>query len=72
MPILMKRIVNILLKTKMKIIVSFSGGKDSHACLIEAANKYGADRIEAVFCDTGWEHPLTYEHVKSVCEQLNV
>jgi tRNA(Ile)-lysidine synthase TilS/MesJ len=39
----------------MKIIVSFSGGKDSHACLIEAVKKYGADKIEAVFCDTGWE-----------------
>ena len=38
----------------MKIIVSFSGGKDSQACLIQAANKYGADKIEAVFCDTGW------------------
>lgn len=33
----------------MKIIVSFSGGKDSQACLIQAANKYGADKIEAVF-----------------------
>lgn len=41
----------------MKIIVSFSGGKDSQACLIQAANKYGVDKIEAVFCDTGWEHP---------------
>lgn len=30
----------------MKIIVSFSGGKDSQACLIQAANKYGADKIE--------------------------
>ena len=37
----------------MKIIVSFSGGKDSQACLIQATNKYGADKIEAVFCDIG-------------------
>lgn len=37
----------------MKIIVSFSGGKDSQACLIQSARQYGADRIEAVFCDTG-------------------
>lgn len=41
----------------MKIIVSFSGGKDSQACLIQAVNQYGADNVEAVFCDTGWEHP---------------
>lgn len=56
----------------MKILVSFSGGKDSQACLIQAANNYGADKIEAVFCDTGWEHPDTYQHIHDVCKQLNV
>ena len=56
----------------MKIIVSFSGGKDSQACLIQATNKYGADKIEAVFCDTGWEHPDTYQHISNVCKQLDV
>ena len=56
----------------MKIIVSFSGGKDSQACLIQAVNKYGADKIEAVFCDTGWEHPDTYQHITDVCSLLNV
>ena len=40
----------------MKILISFSGGKDSQACLIKAAHEYGSDKIEAVFCDTGWEH----------------
>lgn len=56
----------------MKIIVSFSGGKDSQACLIQAAEQYGADRIESVFCDTGWEHPDTYQHITDVCHQLGV
>lgn len=56
----------------MKIVVSFSGGKDSQACLIQAANKYGADKIEAVFCDTGWEHPITYQHIRDVCSKLGV
>lgn len=56
----------------MKIIVSFSGGKDSQACLIQAAKQYGADKIEAVFCDTGWEHPETYQHIRNVCQLLNV
>ena len=56
----------------MKIIVSFSGGKDSQACLIQAVNQYGADKIEAVFCDTGWEHPDTYQHINDVCSLLNV
>jgi len=56
----------------MKIIVSFSGGKDSHACLIKAVKEYGADKIEAVFCDTGWEHPETYKHIEYVVKELGV
>lgn len=56
----------------MKIIVSFSGGKDSQACLIYAAKNYGAKNIAAVFCDTGWEHPDTYKHITSVCNQMQV
>ena len=56
----------------MKIIVSFSGGKDSQACLIQACKEFGAKNIEAVFCDTGWEHHLTYEHVKNVTQSLGV
>ncbi len=56
----------------MKIIVSFSGGKDSHACLINAVNEYGADKVEAVFCDTGWEHPDTYKHIDYVVKQMAV
>jgi 3'-phosphoadenosine 5'-phosphosulfate sulfotransferase (PAPS reductase)/FAD synthetase len=43
----------------MKIIVAYSGGKDSQASLLWAVEKYGADNIEALFCDTGWEHPVT-------------
>ena len=56
----------------MKVIVSFSGGKDSQACLIQACKEFGAENIEAVFCDTGWEHHLTYEHVKNVTDSLGV
>lgn len=32
---------------------------------------YGV-QVEAVFCDTGNEHPLTYRHINKVCEQLGV
>lgn len=56
----------------MKILVSFSGGKDSQVCLIKAVNDYGKDKVTAVFCDTGWEHSVTYEHIHSVCNQLGV
>lgn len=56
----------------MKILVFYSGGKDSQASLIWAVNKYGVDRCEAVFCDTGWENPVTYEHIRTTTEQLGV
>ena len=56
----------------MRILVSFSGGKDSQAALIHTVEKYGCDKVEAVFCDTGWEHPWTYEHVAQVANQLHV
>lgn len=56
----------------MKILVFYSGGKDSQACLIKASKDYGSDKIQAVFCDTGWEHPLTYDHIKTTTSQLGV
>ena len=56
----------------MKVLVSWSGGKDSQACLIWAVEKYGAKNLEAVFCDTGWEHEKTYRHVKFITESLGV
>ncbi len=56
----------------MKVIVAYSGGKDSQACLIWAALKYGCDKIEAVFCDTNWENPITYQHIISTTLDLGV
>lgn len=56
----------------MKIIVSFSGGKDSQACLIHACIEFGNKNVTAVFCDTGWEHEITYFHVESVARKLGV
>mgnify|MGYP003433590116 FL=1 len=56
----------------MKTIVSFSGGKDSQACLIHACKEFGAKNVTAVFCDTGWEHHLTYQHIQKVVTILGV
>lgn len=56
----------------MKVIVSWSGGKDSQACLIWAVEKYGANNVTAVFCDTGWEHEVTYRHVDFICSAIQV
>lgn len=55
-----------------RVIVSFSGGKDSQAALLFAVEKYGKDNVEAVFCDTGWEHPDTYTHIQQVVDQLQI
>lgn len=43
----------------MKIIVTFSGGKDSLAALLWVRNNMTTNFI-AVFCDTGWESEITY------------
>lgn len=56
----------------MKVFVQFSGGKDSQACLIQACDSYGSQNVTAIFCDTCWEHILTYEHIQSVVKTLGV
>jgi len=56
----------------MKIIVQFSGGKDSLACLLWAINTYKKENIIAIFCDTGIESPKTYQHIKEVIDRLQV
>lgn len=55
-----------------KVIVMWSGGKDSQACLIHSVKKYGAKNVLAVFCDTGWEHEITVSHVSDVCRHMDV
>jgi 3'-phosphoadenosine 5'-phosphosulfate sulfotransferase (PAPS reductase)/FAD synthetase len=56
----------------MKILVAFSGGKDSLASLIWTVKEFGLNKTEAIFCDTGWEHELTYEHIQDVVAQIGV
>ncbi len=56
----------------MKILIFYSGGKDSQASLIWAIKEYGIKNCEAVFCDTGWENPVTYQHIQDTTKQLGV
>lgn len=56
----------------MKVIVQYSGGKDSQASLIWAVLKYGSNNVIAQFSDTKWENPITYEHIKKTTKQLGV
>lgn len=56
----------------ISVVVPVSGGKDSQACLMLALREYPADKILALFCDTGFEHPLTYAHVQQLTQQQGV
>lgn len=55
---------------KTPIIVPISGGKDSQATLILALNT-GCKTIP-IFNDTGWEHPLTYRHLRYLEKTLSI
>ena len=48
----------------MKNIASFSGGKDSTAMILHLIEQ--DIEFEAIFSDTGWEHPWTYKYVREV------
>ena len=48
----------------IRVVVPVSGGKDSQACLKLAIQQYPRDEVLGLFCDTKFEHPLTYEHVE--------
>ncbi len=43
-------------------IVQFSGGKDSTALVLWAREHFG-NAFTPLFCDTGWEHPLTLGYI---------
>lgn len=55
----------------MKTIVTFSGGKDSLAALLYVRNNI-TKNFEVVFCDTGWEHSLTYNYIKEIESKLDI
>jgi 3'-phosphoadenosine 5'-phosphosulfate sulfotransferase (PAPS reductase)/FAD synthetase len=49
----------------VKVIVSFSGGKDSTWMLLEMIRR-GEHIDEVVFFDTGWEYPQMLRHVAKI------
>ena len=55
----------------MKVIVTYSGGKDSQASLLWTLEHLTRTPL-VMFCDTGWEHPLTYKHVRETTEALGL
>jgi 3'-phosphoadenosine 5'-phosphosulfate sulfotransferase (PAPS reductase)/FAD synthetase len=57
---------------KYMCIVPVSGGKDSQACLKMAIEEFGSDNVLGFFCDTKFEHPKTYVHVKYMSKLYGV
>lgn len=51
-------------------IVSVSGGKDSTALLLLALERQ-TENLQAVFADTGHEHPQTYEYIAYLNEKVH-
>jgi 3'-phosphoadenosine 5'-phosphosulfate sulfotransferase (PAPS reductase)/FAD synthetase len=46
-----------------QVVVPISGGKDSQACLKLALESHDKADVMGLFCDTQFEHPLTYAHI---------
>lgn len=57
---------------KYECIVPLSGGKDSQACLKMAVKEFGPSNVLALFCDTQFEHPITYQHIKNTVKLCGV
>ncbi len=55
-----------------KVVVPISGGKDSQACLKLALLEYPPAEILGLFCDTQFEHPLTYLHIETMRRMYGV
>jgi 3'-phosphoadenosine 5'-phosphosulfate sulfotransferase (PAPS reductase)/FAD synthetase len=52
----------------IRYIASVSGGKDSTALFLWCIEQFGADGFEAVFADTGHEHPVTLNYVRNLAQ----
>ncbi len=55
----------------MRIIVTFSGGKDSLGALLWVRNNM-TKNFTTVFCDTGWESEITYQYLDDIEKQLGI
>ena len=56
----------------IKCVIPISGGKDSQACVKLALQKFDKSEVLGLFCDTKFEHPLTYAHVDKISEMYGI
>lgn len=57
---------------QIQVVVPVSGGKDSQACLKLAAGMFPRGKILGLFCDTQFEHPITYAHIDTMRDLYGV
>lgn len=55
-----------------RCVVPVSGGKDSQACVKLAVSQFDRGEVLGLFCDTGYEHPMTYRHVDLISELYGI
>lgn len=53
-------------------VISYSSGKDSDETLRQALARFPKERVRAVCCDTGNEHPLVFEHLAYLERRLGI
>lgn len=53
----------------VKILVPVSGGKDSLKLAVE---HYPPGEVRGLFCDTQFEHPITYAHIEWMARHYGV
>lgn len=56
----------------IRCVVPVSGGRDSQACLKMAVEHFDRSEILGLFCDTQYEHPITYAHIAWMSEYFGV
>lgn len=56
----------------VKILVPVSGGKDSQAALQLALASHDKNEVRGLFCDTKFEHPVTYRHIEFMRDHYGV
>lgn len=60
------------MSAKVKVLVPVSGGKDSQASLKLALENNEKHEVRGLFCDTNFEHPVTYQHIEFMRELYGV
>ena len=54
----------------MRHVICFSGGADSTALCLWA--RENLPEFDTVFCDTGWEYPMTYDYSRERVQPMRV